>query len=216
MLFENSDQRYLPSLPPCEPLRTADPVVAETVAHASLGVKHLSAAFMIDAGDFFVSTIGHETWGWPHLASLALTSTVLAPDAKQHDVGGVLIAAAVAARQMPALETVEIWNGREGLAGLFRFRSARRGRTAGISWRGTWDLGLGKDVIQAWEVIAHRYRRAELVVVNEEVLDAGKIRFHGDAIHHLGIEAQVVRPVSLYQMRMERDVREIAQKASGS
>lgn len=215
MLFENSDQRYLPSLPPCEPLRTADPVVAETVARASLGVRHLSAAFMVDAGDFFVSAIGHD-WLYPDLTTLALTSTVLAPDAKQHDIDGVLIAAAIAARRMPRLETVEIWNGREGLAGLFRFRSARRGRTAAISWRGTWDLYLGKKVIQAWEAIAHRYRRAELVVVNEEVLDARKIRFHGDAIHHLGIEAQVVRPVSLYQMRMERDVREIAQKARRS
>lgn len=210
MLFENSDQRYLPSLPPCEPLRTADPVVAETVARASLGVRHLSAAFMVDADDFFNSAIGHPNWLWSDLTSLALTSRDLAPEARQEAIDGMLITAAVAARRMPRLETVEIWNGREGLAGLFRFRSARRGRTAGISWRGTWDLGLGKEVIQAWEAIAHRYRRAELVVVNEEVLDSSKIRFHGDAIHHLGIEAQVVRPVSLYQMRMERDVREAA------
>lgn len=208
MLFENSDQRYLPSLPPCEPLRTADPVVAETVARASLGVRHLSAAFMVDADDFFNSAIGHPNWLWSDLTSLALTSRDLAPEARQEAIDGMLITAAVAARRMPRLETVEIWNGREGLAGLFRFRSARRGRTAGISWRGTWDLGLGKEVIQAWEAIAHRYRRAELVIVNEEVLDPRKIRFHGDAIHHLGIEAQVVRPVSLYQMRMERDVRE--------
>lgn len=216
MLFENSDQRYLPSLPRCEPLRTADPVVAGSVARASRGLKHLSAAFMVDADNFFTSAIGHPNWEWPHLTSLALTSRDLTPEAREDSVAGMLIAAAVAARRMPRLETVEIWNGREGLAGLFRFRSARRGRTAGISWRGTWDLDLGKEVIQAWEVIAHRYRRAELVVVNEEVLDAGKIRFHGDAIHYLGIEAQVVRPVSLYQMRMERDVREIAQKAPGS
>lgn len=208
MLFENFDQRYLPSLPRCEPLRTADPVVAESVARASRGLKHLSAAFIVDADNFFLSAIGNPTWAWPNLASLALTSRDLAPEAREVHVNGMLIAAAVAARQMPVLETVEIWNGREGLAGLFRFRSARRGRTAGISWRGTWDLVLGKEVIQAWEAVAHEYRRAELVVVNEEVLDASKIRFHGDAIHHLGIEAQVVRPVSLYQMRMERDVRE--------
>lgn len=209
MLFENFDQRYVASLPDCEPLRTPDRGVAMSVVTSSLGLKHLSAAFIVEASDFFLGAARRPPWKWPNLTSLALTSRVLAPDAKQDDVDGMLVAAAAVARRMPVLETVEIWNGREGLAGLFRFRSARGGKTAGISWRGTWDLDLGKEVIQAWEDVAHMYRRAGLVVVNEEVLDASKIRFHGDAIHHLGIEAQVVRPVSLYQMRMERDVREV-------
>ncbi|KAG6356205.1 hypothetical protein INS49_015592 [Diaporthe citri] len=207
VVFENFDQRYPPNLPYCEPLRTAPPIVSRSVGRASLRLKHLSGAFIVDASDVFLGASREPSWAWPNLTTLALTSRLLAPDADSGAVDGMLVAAATAARRMPKLETMEIWNGREGLAGLFRYRSARRGRTAGISWRGTWDLALGEDVIQAWETVANMYRRGGLVVVKEKVMDA-KIRFHGDAIHHLGLEAQVVRPVSLYQMRMERDIRE--------
>lgn len=209
VLFENFDQRYVPSLPDCEPLRTAHPGVSTSVARATRNLKHLSGAFILDASDVFLSIAREPAWVWPNLTTLALTSRLLAPDADLGDVNDMLAAAAATARRMPALETMEIWNGREGLAGLFRYRSARRGRTAAITWRGTWDLALGKNVVQAWEDVANVYRRAVLVVVKEKVMDAGRIRFHGDAIHHLGIEAQVVRPVSLYQMRMERDIREV-------
>lgn len=203
MVFENFDQRFLPSIPHYEPLRIAPPDVSLAVARASLGIKHLSASFIVDARDFFLTD-----GTWPNLTTLALTSRLLAPDAKQDGIDGMLKAAAAAAERMPSLETMEIWNGREGVAGLFRYRSSRRGRTAGITWRGTWDLYLDRDVIHAWADVANMERRAGLVVVKEKVMDAGKIRFHGDAIHHLGLEAQVIRPVSLYQMRMERDVRE--------
>ncbi|KAK7710642.1 hypothetical protein SLS64_005545 [Diaporthe eres] len=208
VLFENFDQRYPPSLHHCEPLRTASPDVGRSVASASLRLKHLSAAFIVDASDVFLSAARKPGGAWPRLTTLALTSRLLAPDTYPSTVDGMLIAAAAWARRMPSLETMEIWNGREGLAGMFRFRSFRRGRTPAITWRGTWDLALGKDVIQAWETVANMYRRAGLVVVNDKRLDAAKIRFHGDAIHYLGLEAQVVRPVSLYQMRMERDIRE--------
>lgn len=207
MLFENFDQRYPPSLHNCEPLRTASLGVSWSVARASLNLKHLSAAFIVDASDMFTSAAEMPAWKWPNLTTLALTSRLLAPDTYPSAVDNMLISAAAAAGRMPALETMEIWNGREGLAGLFRYRSARGGRTAGISWRGTWDLAFGDSVIQAWEDVANAYRRGGLVVVNDKRLDAAKIRFHGDAIHYLGLEAQVVRPVSLYQMRMERDIR---------
>ncbi|KAI7779278.1 hypothetical protein LA080_001041 [Diaporthe eres] len=209
VLFENFDQRYPPSLHHCEPVRTASPDVGRSVTSDSLRLKHLSAAFIVDASDVFLSAAREPAWAWPRLTTLALTSRLLAPDTYPTTVDGMLIAAAAWARRMPSLETMEIWNGREGVAGMFRFRSFRRGRTPEINWRGTWDLVLGKDVIQAWETVANMYRRAGLVVVNDKRLDAAKIRFHGDAIHYLGLEAQVVRPVSLYQMRVERDIREV-------
>jgi hypothetical protein len=168
---------------------------------------------MVDAAGFLGAL--QPGWTWPNLKTLALTSVLLTP--KDFDPDGVdrmLKDAAAAAARMPNLETMEIWNGRKGVAGLFRYRSARRGGTAGITWRGTWDLTVSKDVFRAWAAVMHKgedsvygYRRSRLVVV-KEALDAGKIRFHGDAIHHLGLEAQVMRPVSLYQMRMERDIRE--------
>lgn len=207
VLFESSDDQYLHTFPWFTPKRTADRAVGAKVARSSTGLEHLSAAFMVDASAFLAAR--QPQWAWSNPRTLALTSGLLVPRAKQDQVGRMLesAAAAAAAGRMPALETMEIWNGRAGLAGLFRYRSARRGRTAGISWRGTWDLEVGEDVVRAFEAVANKERRAGLVVEREELLDAGLIRFHGDAIHSLGLEAQVVRPVSLYQMRMERDIR---------
>lgn len=210
VLFENFDQRYLPGLRHCQPLRIPRRDVGLALARASRGLKRLSAAFMVEAVHFFDGIIGTPQWKWPRMTSLALTSRLLHPNMEIHHpelVLDMLKSAATAAKSMTRLETMEIWYGMAGVAGMFRYRSARRGQTASITWRGTWDLELGEDVIRAWEAVANMERRAGFVVVKDEVIDASKIRFHGDAIHYLGLEAEVIRPVSLYQMRMERDVR---------
>lgn len=207
VLFENYEPRHVTRYTPV--VRMVNPALSMAVAGASRRLKHLSAAFAVDASDFFLSAARKPSWEWPNLATLALTSRLLVPSSDPEAINRMLVSAAAAAMRMPALETVEIWNGGVGSAGLFRFRSALRGRTAGVSWRGTWRLDLGEGVLQAWEAVADRERRAGLsVVTEEELLDASKIRFHGDAIYYLGLEAQVIRPVSLYQMRKERDTRE--------
>lgn len=217
VLFENFDER-LPLNPWFYYLnRIPSRYVSMGVAKNSRTLEHLSAAFMVDATPFLVAC--QTDWTWPKLKTIALTSELLVPEeqmpeeqADEVTLSEVLKSAALVAGAMPNLETMEIWNGGDGFAGLFRYRSARRGRAAGITWKGTWDLPLSKDVVQAWEAVRRKeeddmygYRRSRLVV-EKETLDAKKIRFHGDAIHYLGLEAEVMRPVSLYQMRMERDI----------
>jgi hypothetical protein len=54
-----------------------------------------------------------------------LTSKVLTPDENSIDIGAMLQAAAAAAIKMPQLETMEIWNGRKGLAALFKYQAFR-------------------------------------------------------------------------------------------
>jgi hypothetical protein len=76
-----------------------------------------------------------------------------------------------------------------------------------ITWRGTWEFALRSPVIQAWEAVALKHRGHGSVIV-KELLDAGAVKCHGDAIHHLKLLTQVIRPVSLRQIQMEHIIRE--------
>lgn len=83
------------------------------------------------------------------------------------------LAAAAAAVKMPNLETMEIWNGQDGLAMLFRYQQARGGSHAVIAVRGTWEFALRPAVSQAWAVsLKHRGRG---FVIVEELLGAGTV-----------------------------------------
>jgi hypothetical protein len=54
-----------------------------------------------------------------------LTSKLLTPDENSIEIGAMLQAAAATAIKMPQLETMEIWNGRKGLAALFTYQAFR-------------------------------------------------------------------------------------------
>lgn len=122
----------------------------------------------------------------------------------------MLQSAAVAAMEMPNLETMELWNGEKGLAMLFRYQRAEQGQgqLAVITCRGTWELTLRPVVLQAWDAVALRHRGQGHIVV-KELLDAGvRVMSHGDAIGHLKLSRPVIRPVSLRQIQMEHMIRE--------
>ncbi|ESU14763.1 hypothetical protein FGSG_08563 [Fusarium graminearum PH-1] len=112
-------------------------------------------------------------------------------------------AAAVAALRMPRLETMEIWNGQKGLAALFQYRVIRGSRQTRNLWRGTWKYHITPSVPQAWEAVGHLHDSWGLDVVQEQVEEAD-IQSHGDALHHLLLSGQVIRSVSLQQIRREQ------------
>ncbi|KAJ4136521.1 hypothetical protein NW768_004136 [Fusarium equiseti] len=199
-IFENFNEVYpevyCRSYWPVPALRVPDPYVSEKLARASLHLTTLSASFMIDASHFFKAC--RDSWTWNKLTSLALTSGTLTKDTKPDDVNKMLHNAADAALQMPKLDTMEIWNGRRGVAMAFRYQRARDGKSAAITVRGTWELKLSAAVTRAWSAVAHSE-----VVVQRSLIDVDKIRSHGDAICELGLSAEVVRPVSLQQILIE-------------
>lgn len=80
-----------------------------------------SASFIIDASHFFQAR--QPSWKWHSLTTLILTLELLVPYETSGEANDMLFDAAAAAREMPNLELVEIWNGRAGLAGLFRYLS---------------------------------------------------------------------------------------------
>jgi hypothetical protein len=188
----------------CDSIRSPAPAISRIVALASLKLEHLAASFVVDASHFFEI---EPSWEWPNLTSLVLTSGLLRTGENSIEIGAMLQAAAAAAMKMPQLETMEMWNGRKGLAALFKYQAFRKMQQATITWRGTWILTMEPSIIQAWEAVVHQYDGRRLNLVQER-LDEAAIKSHGDAIHYLMFSTQVIRPISLQQIRMEQKVLE--------
>ena len=209
VVFENFNQQY-PStmqrflegvdLNRCDRIRSPAPAVSQTVALASLKLEHLAASFIVDASHFFEI---RPTWEWSNLKSLVLTSQLLTPDENSTEIEAMLQAAAAAAMHMPRLEMMEIWNGRKGLAALFRYQALRNVQQAILLWRGTWDLAMEPSMVRAWEAVMRQYggRRLDLV---QERLEKAAIKSHGDALYYLMLSNQVIRPISLQQIQAEQ------------
>lgn len=202
-VFENSNPYYSRVIDEYKRPRIPSTALGRTAAKASLNLEHLSASHLIDARSFFSSC--EASWKWANLKSLTLTSRLLAPEARPIDIRNMLRSAAAAAMEMPELETMELWNGRAGLAALFRYQS----KYATVTWRSTWAFTLRPAVIQAWEGVAHRHGSQGLVLRQELLGIGADIKSHGDAIHYLELSSQVVRPVSLHQIREEHRVHAI-------
>lgn len=184
----------------CHSTRNPDPAVSRAIVLASFKLEHLAASFLADARDFFEI---EPSWEWPNLTSLVLTSKLLTPNNDQTEIKAILKAAAVAALKMPRLETMEIWNGRKGVAAIFKYQASRDTHQGTITWRSTWELALEPSIIQAWETVINQFDGWRLNSV-EERLDGAAIRSHADAIHYLMLSGQVIRPISLQQIRMEQ------------
>jgi hypothetical protein len=184
----------------CDIIRNPAPAVSRRIALASLKLEHLAASFIVDASHFFQIEL---SWEWPHLSSLVLTSNLLTPDENPIKIGAMLQAAAAAALKMPQLETMKIWNGRKGLAALFQYQTFRNTQQATIIWRGTWTLAMNSSTIEAWEAVVHQHNGWKLNLVQKQLNEAA-IKSHGDAIHYLMLSSQIIRPISLQQIRMEQ------------
>ncbi|KAH6627960.1 hypothetical protein F5144DRAFT_535991 [Chaetomium tenue] len=212
-VFENFNQQYPAymqlyqsgvELRGCVSFRNPAPAVSRMAALASLKLEHLAASFIVDAGRFFEI---EPAWAWPNLTSLVLTSKSLLPDEDPAKIEAVLQAAAAAAMKMPRLETMEIWNGRRGVAALFQYQALCRQEQARIVWRATWRLALERCAIQAWEAVMHQYAGRKLDLVQEQ-LDGAVVKSHGDAIHMLRLSHPVIRPISLWQIQREQEALE--------
>lgn len=154
---------------------------------------------MIDAQQFFTSC-QQLPCTWNLLQSLTLTSSTLARTAPHENVYTLLRNASSVALKMPQLKTMVLWNSEPGQACAVIYQRNNASAMATLTWRGTWNLELGDDVVESWKKVARRpcYLRLE-----KEVLRDVDIRSHGDAIHHLRLPGGVVDSVSLCQIRPE-------------
>lgn len=206
-VFENFNEKYAKTFKTIDNTfkinRTPSTALGRILSKASLNFESLSGSFMMDACDFF-SNHEQSSQEWPNLTSLVLTSQLLTPQQSHADIMGMLERAGLAATRMPKLKTMEIWNGREGLAALFKYQLLKEHRAAIITWKGTWSLMLQPSVVETWGAVTTRRGGFELGVVYEK-LDGATIRSHGDAIVELKVSERVVRPISLQQIRIDCD-----------
>ncbi|KAH0843016.1 hypothetical protein FOPE_08020 [Fonsecaea pedrosoi] len=209
VVFENFNQQYPvimhqvlagDVLSECDSHRKPTPAVSRMVGLASLNLEYLAASFIVDASHFFDV---EPSWEWPNMRSIVLTSSLLTPDQDPAQIEVMLQAAAAAAMKMPQLETMEIWNGRRGLAALFKYQAFHNKQEATITWRGTWQLTMAPSSFEAWGAVIDRYAGYRLNFVQER-LDEAAIKSHADAIRHLMLMSPVIRPVSLQQIQMEQ------------
>jgi hypothetical protein len=204
ILFENFNEAYTCSIDRIPLLRTPSSDVSRAISVASLNLESLSASFILDATHFFSAFNGqHVQPRWPNLTSLSITSTLLTPDVTTAELSDLLGASAYTANKMPRLRVMEIWNGRRGMAALFRYQ-----RDVGITWRATWDICLESKVIKAWNAVGRMHCSSCEFAVAKETMGCGEdIQSHGDAIIYLQLMSQIIRPISLQQIQIEHKMR---------
>lgn len=85
------------------------------------------------------------------------------------------------------------------------FVYTRGERYAEINWRGTWELNIGSDAMNAWNNVA-RFGGLQLRTTAHKHITEVTMS-HGDAIYHLNLPCEVIQPASLWQIRMENQCR---------
>ena len=206
ILLEHTNQRFLARyLEGTSPARIRNVSLGQQLARVNLGVRSLSASFMI-ARDFF--SIPPLTWC--NLTHIALTSPCLSPEMNPAIIMNLLQAAAFAAHQMPKLQTMELWNGLEGVAALFKYEFMPSRWSSVLTWRATWSLTLEDEVLNAWEEVV-----GDRINVVHESVDPGEVMSHTDAVVSLKLSEMIIRPVSLRQiLREERFIESMAAQVS--
>ncbi|CAI0642978.1 unnamed protein product [Colletotrichum noveboracense] len=202
-IFENTDKCILKAHRWLKPLtsgvwRSELPILGRIFAKRSLDFEKLSVAFLIDSNDFFQSC--QQEWIWEHLSLLCLTARTLTQTNHPDVISSTLKSAAAAALSMPCLHTMTLWNSVQSEACKFIY-SAESGSTS-VSWKGTWNLQMEPSMIHDWQKVAQKYTRYNLQIIQEpEILV--QVESHSHAVELLEFPAEVIDPISLWQMRKE-------------
>lgn len=93
---------------------------------------------------------------------------------------------------------MELWNGAEGHAAFFRYKS----KLPSITWKASWRLELEHRVVAAWQGVAEGGLNRNLQIQNE-LLMSSQVKSHGDAVLNLDLEIEVACPVSIQQIHRE-------------
>jgi hypothetical protein len=179
-----------------EPVRESSVHVSRKLAEASLSLEHLSAAFITDASQFW--EVRKQDWVWESLLTLSLTSRDLVSNGDPYTINNLLCSSAEAMRKMPRIQTMELWNGAEGHAAVFRYKS----NMPSIGWKASWRLELEHRVVAAWQSVAERGLNHNLQIQNE-LLRSPHVKSHGEAVLTLDLETEVACPVSIQQIHRE-------------
>jgi hypothetical protein len=177
------------------------PLLSRNLAKLSLQLDKFSASYLADALHFFEPFIkpqpGVTLPLWKTLNSLTLTSSLIRSGEDPAALNGLLQAAGNAAKRMPELRAMELYNARKHEAGAFLYLVSPESTIA--SWESTWKFKVSDGVKQTWRNVARQHTRHELVFAAEGLLRnyQGSIKF----IHlNLATWDLVLHPLSSYDM----------------
>ncbi|KAI6642337.1 hypothetical protein MCOR08_000654 [Pyricularia oryzae] len=194
--------------------------LAFQLLYFSLSLKRFTCSFVLTADEFFdhylYSTHFYDQplsarqarmsskIKWPYLQQITMTSPSLQPGVPASNITQLVYSAGLAALDMLHMRKFQLWHVGNDHASLLSFEHAL-GETS-WSWETDLDnvepfpyvpinpwLEFNTDVLYCEEPI--RYKTTSI--------DRNRIKCRADAIYFLGLGPEVVRPISLHQMRRE-------------
>jgi hypothetical protein len=210
----------------------ANRALGKALSKASRSLENLSAAFLVDAEDFFADFWPPNHWSphvpqksnanvvpWENLRRLTLTSHLLHPATKTVMIRKFLTAVGRAAAFMPKLEVLEIWDATftyggkalakdwEGAACVFQYvySSKKPKITFASNWfRKDVPYELGNNMEYCWANLPRHGPGNQLTIAIKEL--PGKpswIKHHGSAMTILGVQGHVLHSLSRHQLLFE-------------
>ncbi|PHH84097.1 hypothetical protein CDD83_2478 [Cordyceps sp. RAO-2017] len=212
-LFEDFNH----TLHPDRHRRIALPTLGHRLCDASHNLTSLSAAFLVDAWDFFTRFEEHGAEAgasWPNLRTLSLTSRHfrrLGASAER-----LLEKAGTGAMAMPRLEAMELWTSGEGEARVFQFQARGPG---GRGPRALWwaergggpRLNPSGQCRAAWTGVFRRSARPGQARPEFDLQQRWLPEYvsgsdeHATLLRHLVLGREMLHPLSYYQLMWEGD-----------
>lgn len=188
------------------------PFLAHGLRRLSTNLEELSVSFSADARDFFDPYINIKPGGplrkppWNNLRWLTLTSRFVTEVAFPDEVNSLLRGAGLAAKDMPALQAMELYNASKWDAGVFRYLVVNN--TGVISWTSTWEHKVPANVKAVWRQAALQHTRQEPYIFAEVKLPGYEMGPEGFIHSELATRELVLHPVSSADMMEERHIPE--------
>ncbi|KFY64894.1 hypothetical protein V496_02924, partial [Pseudogymnoascus sp. VKM F-4515 (FW-2607)] len=177
--------------------KRANPLLGKAFSKSSRFLRHLSAAFLVDAVNFFAGfgPINNPITNivpWEILERLVLASRLLHPKTAGRNINRMLTDAGRAAAFMPKPAVMEIWNGGRRHACAFRYTNIDG--NARIRWECTWGSGfqLDPDVINCWANVPRQRQHPHgnfTASVRQKVWRRREMKIYGSIIRRLRLRA---------------------------
>ncbi|KAK7749596.1 hypothetical protein SLS53_000172 [Cytospora paraplurivora] len=188
--------------------RVRFPFLAHGLRRLSYNLEELSVSFSADARNFFDPYInvkpGLRNPQWEKLRWLTLTSRFMTEVAFPDEINSMLRGAALAAKDMPALQAMELYSATQWDAGVFRYLVVEN--TGVISWTSTWEHKLPPNVKSAWRQAALQHTRHEPYIFDEVKLPGYQMGPEGFIHSELATRELVLHAVSSADMMGERTI----------
>lgn len=168
-------------------------IAGAVLAQRSLSLEKLYVSYFLAAEVFFAEC--QLDWVWEKLTSLSFTSEIMVPSTTRSKIDELLVSAGKVAFRMPRLQRTEIWNRSARDACVFRYQATG---SVTIEWRGTWNHNWGPEVVDTWQKVAKRAKKA-LFIVKSRLLDEKVVTTLFATIRELKLSGGILSSVSLEQ-----------------